>query len=509
MCRVLLVDDEAIARVGLRSTFAWESHGYQLVGEASNGLKAMPWIQNGEVDILITDIAMPVMNGLELTRRTRQLCPWVKVLLLSCHSDFEYVREGIRLGASDYILKPTLDSDSLKTVLDEMRKKMEEEKQLRLILEQHKNHERSMQLKAAENAFSKVLSGDLEVGQLLRIPHNQESFRIALYKLEADSIGKDLLQEDELLELADTLKQHIYDTVPASLAVRLRPDLLVVWLPAEHTAPSKLKVQFSSSYSVGISSEFENIRDVSLALKEAKRSLDSCFFNGPGCLMHAEDLPSGKQTSPVSYSTEISGLRTSLSMGHIPKAEGHVQRIMRRWGITYLCREEVLREAEEILSLLALYSPWGDSTLENIKQLGRLNYADEVISHVMHGFHCIREGPQLQVPDSTLHERLVLQAVQYIKAHYTETISLQQAADHVNVSRNYFSEIFKRVTEQNFIDFVIDMRVKRAKELLLGSSLKVYEVAEQSGFNDVKYFSKQFKKIVGMTPSEFQGHSRK
>lgn len=88
MYKVLLVDDEAIARTGLRTTFDWEGYGYRLVGEASNGQKALKWIEAGEVDILITDIAMPVMDGLELTRRTRQLCPWVKVLLLSCPQRF-------------------------------------------------------------------------------------------------------------------------------------------------------------------------------------------------------------------------------------------------------------------------------------------------------------------------------------------------------------------------------------------------------------------------------------
>ena len=150
MYRVLLVDDEAIARTGLRSTFDWEKYGYRLVGEASNGQRAMKWILNGDLDILITDIAMPVMDGLELTRRTRELCPWVKVLLLSCHSDFEFVREGIRLGASDYILKPTLDADSLGAVLDHMRSKLEEEKQMQRILTEHEQQQRLNQKKAAE-----------------------------------------------------------------------------------------------------------------------------------------------------------------------------------------------------------------------------------------------------------------------------------------------------------------------------------------------------------------------
>ncbi|MFD0710547.1 response regulator [Paenibacillus sp. GCM10027626] len=258
MCKVLLVDDEKMARMGLRAVIDWDASGFELVGEASNGEKAMRWVDEGEVDILITDIAMPVMDGLELTRIAKEKCPWIKVLLLSCHSDFEYVREGVRLGASDYILKPMLEEEALLAILRQMRAKLKEERENQQIVEWYK-----------------------------------------------------------------------------------------------------------------------------------KRNL-------------------------------------SLGSG----------------------------------------------------------------------------GGK---PDTTLHQRLIQQATAYIDAHFTSPITLQQAADKANVSRNYFSEMFKRVTGQNFIDYIIALRVNRAKQLLQTSSLKVYEVAEQSGFNDVKHFSKQFKKIVGCSPAEFQG----
>ncbi|MFC5649512.1 response regulator [Paenibacillus solisilvae] len=294
MCRVLLVDDEFIARVGLRTTFDWEGNGYKLVGEAANGLRAMKWIENREVDILITDIAMPVMDGLELVRRTRELCPWVKVLLLSCHSDFDYVREGIRLGASDYILKPTLNSDSLKTILDSMREKLQEEQENRKLLDKYREQQLAEQQEEQEKPMIPAIQGN----------------------------------------------------------------------------------------------------------ERADRSL----------------------------------LRVEASFNELPAAH------------------------------------------------------------------------DTGIPDITLHQRIVMQAVQFMTEHFIEPISLQQVADEVNVSRNYFSEIFKKVTGTNFIDYLITLRVNRAKELLAASTLRVYEVAEQSGFNDVKHFSKQFKKIVGLSPAEFHGH---
>lgn len=268
MYRVLLVDDEAIARTGLRSTFEWEKKGFQIVGEASNGQKAMKWIENNEVDILITDIAMPVMCGLELTRKTRELCPRVKVLLLSCHNDFHYVREGLRLGASDYLLKPTMETEDLEEVLEKMKVQIEKEK------------------------------------------------------------------------------------------------------------------------------EFKNFQQ---AYQNAEKAVQPQLFHG------------------------------SAGAGNL--------------------------EVEE---------------------------------------------------ENRFHQRVVQTAMKFINAHYTEIVSLQDAADHVSMSKNYFSELFKRVTGQNFIDYLIQLRLNRAKELLKTTTLKIYEVADISGFNDVKYFSKLFKKVENMCPAEYR-----
>lgn len=276
MYRVLLVDDESIARVGLRTTFDWEANGFIVVGEASNGQKAMKWIENEEVDILITDIAMPVMDGLELTRRTRKLCPWVKVLLMSCHNDFEFVREGIRLGASDYLLKPTMETEDLKAILEGMKVQVSIEKE-----------------------------------------------RLQLYTKFNEQKASEGRHETE--------------------------KSLNNWLAAENTLEVKPNT------------------------------------------------------------------------------------------------------------------------------------------------------------DESCHQRMVNEAIVYINEHYTEMLSLQDVANYVCISKNYFSELFKRETGLNFIDYVIQLRLKRAKNLLQSTRFKVYEVAEMSGFNDVKHFSKLFKRMVGSSPAEFQG----
>ncbi|EXX85211.1 AraC family transcriptional regulator [Paenibacillus darwinianus] len=518
MCRVLLVDDEKMARVGLRSSFDWVRNGFQLVGEASNGQKAMKWIQNQEVDILITDIAMPVMDGLELTRKTRELCPWVKVLLLSCHNNFEYVREGIRLGACDYILKPTLDSDSLKTVLDEMRNKLRKEQEHRKMMEQLKERQQAEKLRAIERTFGKAVCGEHDAFERLKLVLPEAKYRVAAFGLHAVQMT-DNDTENMLAEYAEASKQYIEQSFEPLVSAQLRPDLLMAMARADLFRDGALERMVSRiaqaserfSVSVGVSGEYDRFVSIRDAGKEAKRALERTFFSGPASVVLAEALHDDHRAVPSSfdYPALLKQLKESLSIGFQAKSEAVVERIIAHWTPGHRTKEEVIQEAEELLSLLALFKDTDASIMRNIRQISKLNYAGDVaefVRSIFTGWWIKDDAPQ---PDRTLHQRIVGQAVGYIEEHYTEPLSLLQVADAVNVSRNYFSEMFKWVTGQNFIDYLIALRMKRAKELLQGSSLKVYEVAEQSGFNDVKHFSKQFKKLVGLSPAEFQGVRRK
>ncbi|WP_456289233.1 response regulator [Paenibacillus sp. AK002] len=517
MYRVLLVDDEAIARTGLRSTFDWEKYGYRLVGEASNGQRAMKWIINGDLDILITDIAMPVMDGLELTRRTRELCPWVKVLLLSCHSDFEFVREGIRLGASDYILKPTLDADSLGTVLDHMRLKLEEEKQMQRILTEHEQQQRLNKKKAAGKMLFQALSGEPDALAKLEAWNHNGSYLLAVLQLDSDlGAAAAGIQPKDWQEEIERFMGQLYDQAPEALAARLETDRIAVCLPLRDEANGQASgdegaIRLPIRSTMGLSRRYNSMDKLQEAFREAAESLEGLFFHPDQQILRAEELPlTDADSTQERPAAELHALRAALTVGNMDISEERLQSIMQRWRPGRMKKPAVLREAEELLSLLAMLHLPGGPPLPQIGEVGKLRSVEEVKKLVLQGFHALREEAMRHpVPESTLHERIVLQAVQYIKARFTEPISLQEVADEVAVSRNYFSELFKRVTGHNFIDYVIDLRLKRAKELLSTTSLRVYEVADRSGFNDVKYFSKLFKKMVGMTPAEYKGQHRK
>lgn len=277
MYRAAIVDDEPVIRFGIRASIDWEKERIGLAGDFANGEAAWREISREPVDILITDIKMPVMDGLELTRRTLERYPRTKVILVSSYSDFEYVREGLQLGVLDYLLKPTLEPEGLLAIVRKCLGKIEQER----------SDERNRQL---------------------------------------------------VLTMRDAAAN-------------------AAWASPGQAA--------------------------------AESAEDTADLDGAG---------------------------------------------------------------------------------------------------------------------NAGNRRLMAKAVQYIQANYTHELTLRQVADSVHMSKNYFCQQFKRYAGENYIDYVIRLRIERAKELLSrpDTGIRIYEAAEQSGFNDVKYFSKLFKRMTGLSPVEYR-----
>ncbi|MFC0333315.1 response regulator [Paenibacillus sepulcri] len=520
MCRVLLVDDEFMARAGLRATFDWEGNGYRLVGEAANGMRAMKWLENGEVDILITDIAMPVMDGLELTRRARELCPWVKVLLLSCHSDFDYVREGIRLGASDYILKPTLNADSLKTILDQMRVKLREEQANRELLEKYRDKQLAEQQEELEKLLIKAVHGNEEACASLIVNLTDIPPRYGMAVLQVHGIKPHSLESEvRLSREIGSMKTLLYERLEAPAAAAIHPDLLIAVIPERILSAGRAEEVVGQAvrggeladdvYAAGISRLHGDLRELQAAFAEAQQALEDTFFYGPGSIVMAEERPQPACQPLPDHGDIMHLLKEALAVENHSEALLQLKRITGHWSRQFKTKQQVIVEAEQLLSLLMLSKHNNTAMVHHIRKLSKLDFAADIAEHVEACFSSMPVTNDSGIPDTTLHGRIVMQAVQFMTEHFTEAISLQQVADEVNVSRNYFSEMFKKVTGKNFIDYLIALRVNRAKELLAESTLRVYEVAEQSGFNDVKHFSKQFKKIVGLSPGEYHGQPHK
>lgn len=511
MYRVLLVDDEPIARIGLRTTFEWETNGFQLVGEASNGQKAMPWIERNEVDILITDIAMPVMDGLELMRAAREQCPGLKVVLLSCHNDFEYVREGIRLGASDYLLKPTLETADLKNVLEKLKEQISQERKKQ---EHYLRQELYGKRLEMEKAMIKLLAcEELPADLVTDFLWLDEGYRVIVCLL--DGTAKLRAEEGGVFidMMLDEVQASFYEQMMQGVAFRVGADQLILAIPERsgeealfgqrlHDFHTLLKAK-GYSFTMGVSRRIHGSYGLKQAYREGEETARLRFYLGPGSVrFHTGGLLKKQSSEDMEWVKSM--LKDALTEGFEDKAAQYVEKLLRYWTYEHRTPIEVMREAQELLSLFQLCRRNGLVPVEQAEALRTMESVEEMRAWIGSAFEGVWKSDDEIEEEYGFHRRLIEKATEYMKHHFTKAISLQDVADHVAVSKNYFSEMFKRVTGQNFIDYLIQLRLKRSSVLLQTTTLKVYEVAEMSGFNDVKYFSRLFKKMMKMSPAEFR-----
>jgi two-component system response regulator YesN len=498
MYRVLLVDDETLARKGLRSAIRWEEFGCQLVGEASNGSQALPWIERGEIDILITDIRMPIMDGLELTRAAMERCPWLKVLLLSCHSDFEYVREGLRLGASDYILKATMEPQDLKRVLERMKAQVLSEKE-RLETEQRNQW---------ESICTRFLAGEPVSAD--EVPWIERRYRLFVASLDWEN-SESAAEAGECEWAMQKIKTLFHAQFHPGAAVRAASERMLLIVPdSDHFNPDELSGieefgkrlrEHGLSFCFGASLVHRGVNELRQAYREAKQAAEMNFFQDGGIFEYcafdrAEDRPV--------FANRLQQLKRELDSDRQTAAEALIVQIMEEWKPGRKTPDEVRKEAQELIWLFSAVREPEDLDVQPLTRIGKLRKVAAVRQAVLDHFQgqC-KEKPDLY-DEYGFHGKIVRMALDYIHDHYTEFISLQDVAQYVSISKNYLSELFKKVTGQNFIEYLIELRINKAKELLSTTTLKVYEVAEQSGFKDVKYFSKLFKKYTDMSPYEYR-----
>ncbi|AJY76987.1 response regulator transcription factor [Paenibacillus beijingensis] len=503
MLKVVIVDDEPIIRMGIKASILWERLSLELAGEYSNGAEAFKSMEQSAADILITDIKMPVMDGLELTKRTRELSPATQVILISSYNDFEFVRQGIVLGATDYILKPTMEPEELNDVIGRCVRNIQRETDIKGKLDRFRKNEHELDRKQLEQDIKRILSQEQNDAQLS--PKHADRFREGYVLVRAVIDKADALQMKSgnlhVSMLLDELKERFYALQPEGVAFVSGEAELVMLFTGRGGGSDRI---------TAVKEELEREGALELTFicteeHEPKRWLSSYertshiysrrFFDGSGGLYRI--LPDGevrleKRRFPQAMQTG----ETSLPF----------QDQVRQWAKLKYDAQRVKNEACELFSSLFVRRLEPGVLLEYYNQLVKAETLDGLAETLESGIReC--EDQQAFMEKVSSNQLAVNKAMDFIRERYTQEITLQMVADHVHISKNYFSVLFKKQTSYNFIDYMIQLRVDRAKELLLDKTNKIYEIAERTGFNDVKYFSKLFKKITGCTPVEYRERS--
>jgi two-component system response regulator YesN len=508
MYRVIIVDDEPIIRLGVKASIFWEEQQLKLAGECANGVEALAVMEREAVDILITDIKMPLMDGLELTRIAVERCPGIKVILISSYNDFEYARQGILLGAVDYILKPTLEPDILNPVIRRCIETINKEKQITRELGENRQVAFEKNRKKLEHELKKVIcrekdGSEIETLLSAAFPQGYLMIYVVIDHLEKIQQQYGFLYSSILL---DELQEQFYFLLAEGIAFAINEQEMIFMLPNTSEVKQNLlhlktqleqMTQFSLTFGYIKEPGAEHILN---HFEKCKLACEQRFFMGFGEIY---DYIGDKN---LLEKKELKGDRPfipSFAGRSFPQPDLLVEEFLQQWDSFRGHPQTMKNGACELFSNLFINQLEPALLIEYYRQFMKACTLHELKTLLVSGIHeCRKQSALIDKKDVT--HVIIEKAMSYIRDHFTNDITLQEVADHVHMSKNYFSLLYKKYTNQNFIEYIMQLRIQRAKELLGNRSIKIYKVAEKAGFNDVKYFSKLFKKLTGSSPIEFR-----
>ena len=550
--KVLIVDDEQIIREGLRLTIDWEKYGFTVIGSASNGEKALLLCEEQSPDLVITDIRMPVMDGLELTKELIARYPKVRIIILSAYDDFKYAQKAISYGASEYLLKSELECEHLLMLSLKAAESIFSERKLQMESEQYKlqftRHLAELQNNLCWNLLISPqypreikgeisrLSMDLREDSLLLAHVYVERDEAAAKCPAFDSSGLPCLHPQFAPSgywLASSANHYIFIGnlsafgqpasglassgmhTPGSDASNAMESLLSSGMAAfGEELSANLQSPCSIFYSP-VFSGFENVYQHNEAIR--KYSQTYLFYEKPGIYLCA---PSSLPGNPLSVMPIITKYIQFVECGQLSSASGLIHEICsslpRHMYFPYDVKEllalscSILEEkAANIEESPRIFpgSPFSglrESSARN-ESIHKSLFKHKKLSSLLENY-TEWESALLHLIEQSLYpcHSIVKQAIQYIHKHLHEEITLQLIAREIYCNPTYLSQVFKKEVHMNFSDFLIQTRLKRAMLLLATTPLPIGEIAEQVGIPNQSYFSRSFIRFAGMQPSKYR-----
>ena len=521
--KVFLVEDEIVTREGIRDNVDWEAAGFEFCGEAPDGEMALPLIEETKPDVLITDIKMPFMDGLQLSKIVHEQMPWVKIVILSGHNEFEYAQSALKLGVTDYLLKPVSSKD-LYRVLETLSGTLEQEKQER---EELKKLERSIEdnlVYRREKFLIQLLMGGISSAEAIE---------------QSRQVGLDILARYYLvifirIELCDEVQlfdYHEYQRVE-KLVSKFAGNNLDVLLTKKDLEELVLLIK-----SDNLEQLVEEGKFLAYLIKdEVEQQTDCKIVVGLGSpqdrlgdIHHsfAEALVRSRpdQTAGMRFQTDLERfnlvkidreaienyIKTGVKQGFDEFFSSVIQPIgevaLNSHPIKHYLFVDIILTVSQFISDLGGDADKLASNVHRIENsLVDIRNMKDLKEEVRQIFATALNFRHSQVS----HERAIIlhQAKAYIDEEMSNhDLKMSTVADKFSISASHFSTIFHQEFGVTFRDYLSNIRINHAKELLRTTNLSIAKIAYQCGYNDSHYFSSAFKRQTGLPPREFRAQS--
>lgn len=540
MYRVLLVDDEILVRDAIRKRIDWEGLGYELAGDCQNGKEAIEFVKEHPVDVVLTDICMPYVDGMELSHFLHDNYPEILIVIFSGFGEFEYAKKAIQYNVSEYLLKP-VTAVELSEVLSNMRKKLEsarkEEQKIRRLTKVSKEYQKNEQMIRSQ-AISSLVTYSKDMGECIRnlegmgIFLDATDYRVAVLSIDlySELHEQNLEQRQESALMAFVvynISDEIVSNYDAGIAYQESNNktgiLFKTNRPREFFGTvkkicgeiqEKVYETMKLEISIAVGPYVKKTDELHFSYDRANEALSYRYLLGGNLLLDLES--DAKFENDISLYIEL----TQLSEAVRKNQKREVERILKiihdkimesRVNKSRAClyMQQVIRTLSELVEKV---HPDPRRIQEERNQLlGKIS-EKKTFEKAFDVVECYANGAcdYLKMENSSSGKRQAMEAVEYIKENYADPdLNLNGICAHLGISTSHFSSIFKEETGETFMEFLIRIRMEKAKELLEHTSLKNYEIAERVGFADPHYFGISFKKMTGKTPTEYAKGKRR
>ncbi len=532
MLKVFLAEDEFIIREGIKNNIDWQAHGYEFCGEASDGELAFPLIQKTRPDILITDIKMPFVDGLALSRLVKKELPETEIIILSGYEEFDYAKEAIQIGVARYLLKP-INGETLLQEIDSVAEIILGKQKEKEIREKYQKEMEENSLRDQMDLFQHLVTGDCSMEELLSVADKLDLkimapwYSIVLLKIQSmkhdyeEYSGSIVVVDERIAKLAEPEHVLIFDRALEGRAFLFKADSEEELLAYQKEYLGDVKEVLSGyanlRYFGGIGTPVNRLREIPASFEDASHAfahrylvaesciLDSSLLMQEGAAEHEDFRISAVNPEQIDRTKMQEFLRT----GDLDEVVYFVDEFFGKLDggamKSRIFRQYITMDAYfsivDFLKGLGLQKDEIEAPDQDSSILQDEKSAMDYIVRIMEKALVLREKKV-----SSRYEDVVSEVIHYIEDNYAqEELSLNLLASHVNFSPNHLSMIFSQQTGQTLIRYLTDYRMNRAKELLRCSSKKSSVISMEVGYKDPHYFSYLFKKTQGMTPTQYRG----
>lgn len=499
MYHILVVDDEKIERRGI--SFLLKKMGWEVeLAEAPNGKAALEYLENHTVDLLLTDVKMPFMDGLELVEKLQEKKLDMKTIIFSGHNDFEYAKKAMRAGVSDYILKP-VDPKEFKNTLEKVAKELEQSRQ------ENRIREKGMGFLREHILYHLVNGSDMEklrkeAGSMLSLEEFNSYRHMLLLEFNEDFFGREGVGFEEAFREASGLSYEYLNLNPQQSLFFLETGTV----PAEFAEilSSHLHEKYQKKAYMAVSTEFSGYEQIPEKMEELELLMENKFYQTDQFLF----LPDAQGDAPVLVQIDDDALMKQMKQDIRMKDITGLREHFERMCVKYRKKTDFSHVYIKFIfsSLLKdLYSsfPAGEAQELNkeIDQLYRSNSFQTIMDIINKNIGRLEEA--FSANPQMLH-REIESVKQYIYEHYAEELSVDSLAEKVYMAPSYLSSVFKKETGQNLSKFIKAYRMEKAKEMLEETHQKIVTVSNSVGYSNVSYFCQSFREYFGISPQKFR-----